>query len=29
MLYKDKGADNFEHHFSDLDCDIYRELTLW
>lgn len=28
MFYKDKRADNFERHFSDLDRDIFRELTL-
>ena len=29
MFYKDKEADNFEHYFSDLGCNIYRKLTLW
>ena len=28
MFNKDKRADNFERYFSDLDHDIFREVTL-
>ena len=28
MFCIDWRADNFEHYFSDLDRDIYQELTL-
>ena len=28
MFNKDKRANNFERYFSDLDHDIFREVTL-